>query len=456
MKKRALLWAGLALFASARWTTAEVRVVTEQNTGDSTGAPFRFAKVPAPVENDAAAEATVTVVDGKPDGNSGALSVLTDGKLPADEDQPRANFFFAAGTDGGRLLLDLGRETRIARIGTYSWHGDTRGPQVYTLFGLATNSSLEALQLVRPQDPAGHGWTQLAKVDTRSEERGAGGQHGVVIQDPGAGHLGSFRYLLFDVSPAERRDAFGNTFFSEIDVVGVGQDNSLREIAVKNAFEVFRSADGVYEFALDVSGTPELAEWARSTVIPMAQQWYPRLVALLPSKDYQAPKRVRIVFDPQMRGVAATSGSQVRCAADWFRNNLKGEALGAVFHEFVHVVQQYGRRRNRSPVPGWLTEGIADYIRWFKFEPESKGAEITARNLPRAKYDASYRITGNFLNWVSEKHRADLVPSLNAAIREGRYETGIWKELTGKTLEELGADWRAAMEKAVASAEQAQ
>jgi hypothetical protein len=31
--------------------------------------------------------------------------------------------------------------------------------------------------------------------------------------------LGTFRYLLFDVHRTESADPFGNTFFSEIDVV---------------------------------------------------------------------------------------------------------------------------------------------------------------------------------------------------------------------------------------------
>src|SRR4029450_5545687 len=59
-----------------------------------------------------------------------------------------------------------------------------------------------------------------------------------------------------------------------------------------------------------------------------------------------------------------------------------------------------------------------DYFRWFLYEPEAKGAEITERNLARAKYDASYRITGNFLNWVTQRHDREIVRKLNAAARE--------------------------------------
>ena len=92
--------------------------------------------------------------------------------------------------------------------------------------------------------------------------------------------------------------------------------------------------------------------------------------------------------------------------------------------------------------PGWITEGIPDYIRWFLYEPEKKGAEITERNLARAKYDASYRITGNFLNWVVNKYDKEIIRKLNAAAREARYSDELFKEYTGKTLEELGNEWR--------------
>jgi hypothetical protein len=144
----------------------------------------------------------------------------------------------------------------------------------------------------------------------------------------------------------------------------------------------------------------------------------------------------------------------VRCAARWFRANLQGEALGAVFHELVHVVQHYGRSQpleegGKRP-PGWLVEGIADYIRWFKFQPQDHGAEITGNNISRARYDGNYRITANFLNWTTESYDKDLVSQINAAIRQGKYRDEVWQERTGHSLQELGADWKAAMEKKVA------
>ena len=78
------------------------------------------------------------------------------------------------------------------------------------------------------------------------------------------------------------------------------------------------------------------------------------------------------------------------------------------------AVRASNRRANPNATrpPGWLVEGIADYIRWFLYEPESRGAEITAANISKARYDMSYRGSANFLNWVAEPHDRKLVTKL--------------------------------------------
>jgi len=155
-----------------------------------------------------------------------------------------------------------------------------------------------------------------------------------------------------------------------------------------------------------------------------------------------------------MRGVAATSGTRLRCGPRWFRRQLQGEAKGAVVHELVHIVQQYGRARRSDPnatrTPGWLVEGIADYIRWFLYEPQTRGAEVTSRNIARARYDSSYRISGNFLNWVTETYDKNIVRKLNTAARQGKYNEKLWKEATGRTVHELGDEWKRYLEKNIA------
>jgi hypothetical protein len=267
--------------------------------------------------------------------------------------------------------------------------------------------------------------------------------------------LGSFRYLLFDIAATETDDAFGNTFFSEIDVIEKGaHPDPITVPANPDARKIVMAGNGEYQITIDTTETPDLTKWANEELAPVVRKWYPKLVQALPSDGYKAPEKLSIFFSKDMRGVAATGGTRIRCAAGWFRQNLEGEAKGAVVHELVHVVQQYGRARRNNPnakrTPGWVVEGIPDYLRWYQYEPGSGGAEITRRNFSRARYNASYRPTANFLNWVSTKYDTNLVVKLNALARAGEYDEGIWEKETGKSVEELGSDWKKGIEQKLA------
>lgn len=182
----------------------------------------------------------------------------------------------------------------------------------------------------------------------------------------------------------------------------------------------------------------------------MLAEWYPKIVALLPSEGYTAPTHFKITLKP-MDGVAYTAGTDVTANSVWLKSEIGREAIGSLVHECVHVVQQYGYD---SGAPGWLVEGMADYVRWFKYEPQSHGADIAwMRHLRHftPRYNASYRVSANFLNWVSEKYDQNLVTKLNAAIRDGTYSQDTWKTITGKSVQDLGAEWKKDIESQLAA-----
>jgi Peptidase of plants and bacteria len=197
-------------------------------------------------------------------------------------------------------------------------------------------------------------------------------------------------------------------------------------------------AQSEYRFTVDTTEAPDLTEWAHGQLIPVMQKWYPLIVGMLPSEGYTAPKTFSITFTERYKGVAATGGNRIECNPAWYRTQLKGEALGSLVHELVHVAQSY--RRGRPP--GWLVEGIPDYIRWYLYEPEAKGCEISPKRAASVKHDGSYRISANFLNFVIGKYDKDLIKELNAALREGRYDPALWKTRTERTVEELADEWR--------------
>jgi hypothetical protein len=215
--------AALGIFAMAgvlvtRAASGDVKITMDRNSGAEATRAFRFRDLPSPVKDDAAAKASLMIVDGEIDGNSAALSALTDGMLPGEEDEPDANFFFEQGTWGGRFRMDFASPIEIAQINTYSWHPNTRGPQVYKVYGSDGSGANFNGAPKANIDPVNCGWKLIASVDTRTQFGENGGQYGVSVTGTG-GSLGKFTYLLFSVFETEVDDEFGNTFYSEIDVI---------------------------------------------------------------------------------------------------------------------------------------------------------------------------------------------------------------------------------------------
>ena len=206
-------WVSLAPSASA-----QVKITIDHNTGAAATSEFKFKRVPSPARDDAASKAKLTLVDGVLDNGSGTPAALIDGLLPTDEDEPGANFYFAARSFGGRFRMDLGSALEIAQVNSYSWHPSARGPQLYKLY--VSDGSEPGLDLApkRGIDPATRGWKFIATVSTIPERGEDGGQYGVSIADQ-SGSFGKYRYLLFDCWVTEAADDWGNTFYSEIDVV---------------------------------------------------------------------------------------------------------------------------------------------------------------------------------------------------------------------------------------------
>jgi len=105
-------------------------------------------------------------------------------------------------------------------VSSYSWHKESRGPQVYKLYGSdGTSAGFNGAPKIGT-DPATCGWNLVATVDTRPIGQPPGGQYKVTITKPdgGNGALGRYRYLLFVTFPTETNDAWGHTFYSEIAV----------------------------------------------------------------------------------------------------------------------------------------------------------------------------------------------------------------------------------------------
>ncbi len=154
---------------------------------------------------------------------------------------------------------------------------------------------------------------------------------------------------------------------------------------------------------------------------------YPKEVALYNAKS---SKQVIFVIDPEYTGVAAAWGHTIRFNPEWFVKNP--EDIDVVTHECMHIVQSY-----KNFEPGWITEGVADYVRATLGVNNEAGNWKMPEVKPEHKYTNAYRITARFFVWIEKNKKQGFVQKLNTAMRKGNYKENFWKKETGSTVDEL-------------------
>jgi hypothetical protein len=185
---------------------------------------------------------------------------------------------------------------------------------------------------------------------------------------------------------------------------------------------------------VDTTDAPDLADWA-GQARALVEKWHPIVAGLLPTAGFTPPSEVKIVIK-KMKGVAYTAGDTIVIAADWIHQHP--DDLGMVVHELTHVIQHYPANRGA----GWLVEGIADYIRFYHYEPK------TELRLPRrASYRDGYRTTAMFLAWIEKAHGKDVLHKINDSLRKGEYKDELFKSRTSKSLDDLWGEFVAAQER---------
>jgi hypothetical protein len=181
---------------------------------------------------------------------------------------------------------------------------------------------------------------------------------------------------------------------------------------------------------VDTHDAPEFKDWGLKAG-NYALKWYPELARQLESDGYTPPREFTLLIKKD-KGVAATSGGVITVNTDYLKNHT--DDLGMVAHELVHVIQKYKRAPRDA---GWLVEGIADYLRYFVVEPDSKNARFNAKT---TDYTRGYQPAAALLNFA-EKRKPGTVAKLNAALRAGTYDKDTFKTLTGSTPQDLWAEF---------------
>lgn len=183
----------------------------------------------------------------------------------------------------------------------------------------------------------------------------------------------------------------------------------------------------------EIKDDAKLVAWANQAK-ELIEQWHPRMLNFIPTKDFTAPSDIKLVFRKGDKGIAWTSGTQITVMSGWITDHP--DDIGLVFHELVHVVQQY-----KSRAPGWVVEGVADYLRWALYE--GKPLDWFPVSNKANGYRDSYQVTGGFFLWLETDRCPGIVTKINTAARKGEYKDAIFTDLTGASLESLWADYMA-------------
>ena len=225
-----------------------------------------------------------------------------------------------------------------------------------------------------------------------------------------------------------------SVFLSGLAFLANGQDRWSR---LDKDMEVAVSVDtlkkGKYSLVY-IDKAKEFDTVVKQRLIDTFFETYPKL-----AKKYNGKAMDKVVFvmDPDYNGIAAAGGGVIRFNPEWFKKN-PGD-IDIVTHEGMHLVQAYPANAG----PGWITEGIADYVR-FVDGVDNAGANWKLPDLkPEHHYENAYRITARFFYWLETKVKKGTMVKLDKAMREKKYDPSFWEKQTGKSLDTLWNTYKA-------------
>src|SRR4029453_11957078 len=70
------------------------------------------------------------------------------------------------------------------------------------------------------------------------------------------------------------------------------------------------------QITVDTSDAPELEEYGKK-IKTLSEEWYPKIVPMLPSEGFVAPDQVTIAFKKDYNGVAAAGGTRITCSVKY-------------------------------------------------------------------------------------------------------------------------------------------
>ncbi|MGB0992264.1 MAG: basic secretory protein-like protein [Akkermansiaceae bacterium] len=162
---------------------------------------------------------------------------------------------------------------------------------------------------------------------------------------------------------------------------------------------------------------------------------WPKLVDMLGSPPAETHLDVDIQYRKDMDHPAHASGKTITISAAHLRRDPE-DTRGVFVHELTHVIQRYP-----SYQPSWFIEGSADYTR-FKLSTTDRWAQRCRRHVNHQKPFGHYWSSAAFLLYLEETYKKPVTRVVSQSIRAKTYNEAIWKQLTGKNLQQLAEDYK--------------
>lgn len=179
---------------------------------------------------------------------------------------------------------------------------------------------------------------------------------------------------------------------------------------------------------------PKLDRDVKEKLIETFFEVYPEM-----KRDFnpKAPDTISVKVDTSYGGVAYANDGEIVISSEWLHK--KPNDTDVITHEAMHIVQNYPRNSG----PGWLTEGIADYVRYeYGVDNAAAGWALPAYS-KESSYTDSYRTTARFLVWLHNRYGNQIIHKLDSRMRNKTYANSTWSNLTGHSLEQLWDEYAA-------------
>ncbi|MFI5911107.1 ricin-type beta-trefoil lectin domain protein [Dactylosporangium sp. NPDC051541] len=123
----------------------------------------------------------------------------------------------------------------------------------------------------------------------------------------------------------------------------------------------------------------------------LLEKWYPKIVTFLGSQA-NAPTTITLNTDPNT-GAAYVSGNGMFVGTSWIDAHLNDPDLSIAIHEVTHIATT---GMNGGFTPSWVTEGFADYVRYWMYS-----SNMPVANPATFTYLHGYEHAGYLYNYIA-------------------------------------------------------